>query len=364
MLQSNGSTDRGANGHRLSDVRPILKRSLRAVLGLCSSLLVGLVLISQIGIPSIAQAENSTSIDAHPPSGGNFILSKTITWADGTNEQINLGQDHFFYLNGVKKQLIGVVLSTSGMPNGSCGAEFYLPENLAVYDKELDYLESVGVRLIHVDLRYMRWWAQSIADEDAAYSKLMDLIYQHKMLVIAEITGKSVPGFANLENPNFSWKVGMPVGQTVDQTIKGETDSMGLWAERWAGVVSRYENVVAVVAENELDLPYKAKDLWWLTNPTDQKYGTSEIIAYLTYIKGILNSKINAPIIHKLCGDLNLGKHPDFKLAALSVTDIPTFDCYSSTVSGMNSQLDELMIWLGQSGYPQTGWWCTELNAG
>lgn len=71
---------------------------------------------------------------------------------------------------------------------------FYEKNNWALLEKELDYLESIGMRLIRIDLVYVRYGdIYEISQEEKVYKSILDLIYQHKMLLVAEIIGKVCP---------------------------------------------------------------------------------------------------------------------------------------------------------------------------
>jgi hypothetical protein len=316
----------------------IIERGLRAILCL-------VFVFSALGVAA-PQA-------AHAAEEG-YLLDRVITWTDGSTEHVQIDNGRFFVLDGVKSRLVGMVLATTNMPNqvaSDDGAEFYLPENLAIYDRELTYLESIGVRLLTVSLRYIRWYTpnNSIQEEEAGFTALLNLIYKHKMLVIAQANGKWMPNFGNLSKPNFSWN------------INGGTDSWGAFLERYSNILARYHNIVAVSADNELDYLLKADDCSWDPDFIDQDYGPAQVTSYLNFLTGILR-RINVPIIHKLMGN-NL-QRTDIKAACLAATDFPSFDCYARSVKDMDARLDNLVSWMGQAGFPTSGWWCMELNNG
>ena len=278
-----------------------------------------------------------------------YLLDRMITWADGTTERVQIGNDGFFRINGEKKKLIGIVLSTQVLPTGYWG-QFYLPGNMAMYEKELVYLQSIGVRLISLDLPYIKWvsWGLStFAEEQKAYKDLLDLLYRHKMLVIPLICGHGMPDFGSL--------------QVLDFPINKGTDSMGQWATRWIDIVSRYENVVSITAENELDIKEHPSNHLDSPNFKDQAYTATEVAAYMTFLTGILRTKFNGPIISKLTTWYL--DEPEIKKTCLNATDLGAFDCYAYYKENMDSRLTVLQTWLSSSGYPTTGWWCMELNA-
>ena len=285
--------------------------------------------------------------DPQAPPQGPYLFDKVITWSDGSTEQVQIGSDGFFRLNGKKQRLVGMCLSL--LDNGIGPGSFYETKNLIILDKELTYMESIGIRLIRIDLGYVRWMLPEIQQEENAYKSILDLIYQHKMLLVAQIIGKSMPGFNNLENPDFSWNLNTYGGTEVG------TDSMLAWAERWSGIVGSYQNVVAAVADNELDYKYKAKDLYYMPNVQDQNYTPEAVDRYLTLLTGILRQKINVPLTHNL---MNNRTEPEIKRICLSKIDIPAFDFYAETTESLATNLSDYLTWRKVS----SGWWCMELN--
>ena len=287
----------------------------------------------------------------HPIINGSYLLDKTITWADGTTEHVQIGNDGYFRLNGVKRNLVGIELGC----NPPYGYQIYSPDNLAFFDKELGYLQSQGIRIVHMNMLYVGWDSWTTNIENERMTPLLDLFYKHKMLVLPEITGKWMPNFDNLDEPNFTIDVWTSTAKT--------TDTMMAWADRWAKVVSRYSNVVAVVSENELDYKLKSADFPQVSNEPDQEYTAINVQSYLSMLNKILRSYfLNTPIITKLSVDPLMAMEPDIKRICLSLTDIPCFDMYSSNPAGIDSYCSELADWLKNNNYPQTGWWITEMN--
>ena len=132
------------------------------------------------------------------------------------------------------------------------------------------------------------------------------------------------------------------------------------WTERWTEYISRYPNVVAVVIDNELDLPFVLRPLPFLT--IGQRYKPAAVEDYLHFITGIIRSRVDVPIVHKLTSFIS--DNPEIKLACLRATDFPAFDCYGSTAAVMDTRLAELLQWVGSSGFAATGWWCLEVGSG
>jgi len=305
----------------------------------CTVVFCFILLIQNFALPAAVAASDNTPNAS--PDENNYILDRTITWADGTIECVQIDNEKFIHLDGVKRKLVGVVLHSGSMPYGRWG-EFYLPENMALYDKELDYLESTGVRVIHTNLMYVRCYTncKSIENERKAYVDYLDLLYQHKMLVIPEINYKGDVGFNNLEVIKFSWT-----------NYSGQPDSIEQWALRWGKIVGGYSNVIGVVAEGEMDC---------LTE-TD-RYPAQAVREYMTFLVNTLQVNFDGPIICKLMGTEI--KEPEIKKASLSAVDFGGFDCYATTVAKMDSRLNQLHSQLTGFGYPTTGWWCLESNAG
>lgn len=158
-----------------------------------------------------------------------------------------------------------------------------------------------------------------------------------------------MPGFNNLENPDFSWNLNIYGGPGTGM------DSMLAWAERWAGIVGSYQNVVAVVADNELDYKYKASVISYIPNAQDQNYTPEAVDRYLTLLTGILRKNINAPLTHNLMSNRT---EPEIKRICQSKTDISAFDFYAETTKSLDTNLNEFLPWSKVS----SGWWCMELN--
>ncbi len=264
----------------------------------------------------------------NPGGGSGYLFDKVVEWPDGSAEHVQIDDDGFFRLNGIKRKLVGLDIGTIGLSGW-----FHEPGNLAIIDKELAYLESVGVRLIHVNVYYVGY-----ETELERYSGLLDLLYEHKMLIVPLIIGKWMPNFGDLNEVDFQI---------------GAEDSMGGWATRWATVMAGYSNVVAVFVENELD--YRLDG---------QAYTANAAATYMEFLTGIISANLDAPILTKVMGYFDEGIADDIKEAVLPYADLSSFDTYRDTASEMGSRIDETKTWLGVRGYPITGWWMGEMNAG
>jgi len=259
-----------------------------------------------------------------------LLLDRTITWADGAAEHVQVGRDGYFRLDGHKVRLVGIDIGTTGL-NGV----YYTEANLAIIDKELGYLQAAGVRVIHVTFGY-----EGYKREAEHYPKLLDLLYRHKMLVFPMISGKWLPNFGNLTEPDFRI---------------GGADSLTGWVARWCAVMAAYPNVVAVAAENELDIPVKP-----------QAYTAAGVTAYMTLLTTSIRAALPVPVVSKLVGEVNATWpwRPEIKEAVLPFSDVPALDVYYPTVPELNSHLDAVAAWLQEKGYGADGLWITEANAG
>jgi len=267
-----------------------------------------------------------------PANGTGYLLSRTIQWADGTSEHVQIGRDGFFRLNGTKVRLVGIDLGTTGL-----SGDYFHPSSLAIFERELGYLRSTGIRLVHVNFGYAGY-----KKEAGCYSGLLDLLYQHKMLVFPLISGKWLPNFDSLTNADF---------------VIGGQDSLGQWARRWCAVMTNYPNVVAIAAENELDIPLK--------EPA-QKYTAGGVSAYMRFLTSIIRSELCVPVVTKLVGEVNASWpwRPDIKEAVLPFSDVPCLDLYYPTVVELDAHLKAVLQWLDEKAAKTNGLWIAEANAG
>ncbi len=322
-------------------------KNWKTVVRVCFAFVFCMIMILPMLSPSVVSAAQLETPKANQHPNGEYLLDKVITWNDGNTEQVQILKDGFFRLDGEKKKLIGMGLGTSQPPAGRYG-EFFLARNMATYEKELAYLQSINVRLIHVELNYIIQYTHTVDGEQKAYKDLLDLIYRYKMLVIPEIELHGA-----YANGDFS--------NCVLYTIDGVKDTPQLWAARCMDTISRYDNVVGMVVENELDIKMKKADSGY-QGFKDQVYTAQDVTNHLTSLIEIVRSKFEGPVIHKLAGTWLI--EPEIKKAALDVTDLGAFDCYASSSDRMDSFLEELQAWLNNAGHPSTGWWCMEFNAG
>ena len=309
------------------------KKNLTATLRACLFTFICMVMISQILVPSAAFAASSEPAKSDTQPDGTYLLDRIITWDDGSKEHVQIGTDGFFRVNGNKTRLIGIDFRVL-LSYDEQGIQYWVPDRLALWEKELAYLESLGMRIVTFDPSYLRHWPGP-GTEQTRWSSVFDLIYKHKMLVMPHIEGKDQPGFGNLENPNFG--------------LYDPSDTMGAFANRFADTIANYPNVVAVVLDNELNLPQQG-----------QNYTPAAVQNYLNFLATIIRTKVNVPLVQNLVGE------PDDRLdimkACLSSTDWPCFTLYGRSVTEYNTKLNTLTTWLRDNGYPAKAFWIEEAN--
>jgi len=262
------------------------------------------------------------------------LFARKITWHDSKTETVAIDSDYYFNLDGDRVNLVGMYLTTGSLQKPD---PFFSPDNLKIYDKELKALSIKGLRLIHTDMGYARWWATTPQEEVAAYKSYLDLLFNHKMLVIPSLVWKDTEMFDIETTPDFSWQVGTG------------TDSLGEWTDRITKILSLYPNIVAVNIDFEFD--YKG----------GQTYTAQQVDTYLKFVKGIVKFNLDVPVIHKLMGGKWLAENEDIKEVCLANTDIPAMDIYDEDSVVANLSYGATDDWLKQRGYNQ-GWWLMEVN--
>jgi hypothetical protein len=235
-----------------------------------------------------------------------------ITWSDGTTENAFLSQG-IFTLNGVKRTLVGICFNFH--PLGT----WWSTANLALLHKEIDYLQSIGVLLIQIQMD-----STGITN---GYKPVLDLLYQHKMLVLPLFTNKWYTD--SLSNPNF------PIGS---YTVNSLTNAL-------CTILVNYSNIVSIIMENELDV-LQSSDSWTAV----------EAANYVSYMKGIIRTYYPLlPLTTKLCG---VNWQNGFKSALLSVVDYIGFDYYPTSPNEAATMTSYI-----QSNWSSKGWMSTEFNA-
>ena len=280
-----------------------------------------------------------------------MLLDKVITWADGSIEHVQIGDDGYFILDGVKKRLVGFDLGIG--PSYNPEDYYWLPENLALMDKTLAYMESIGVRIITFDPRYL--WSE-VGNEGAIYPKAFDLIYNHKMLVMPHTSMNYINGADNFETLPWSWG------------YSGGVDDLASYYDRAYNAIKDYPNIVACVLGNELSVPITDEG-WWLEENPPQDYSPQQAVNFFNYTRNIVAAKIpNVPMVQNIVGASTWWtsppelKHPDIMEAILPVTDHPCCTMYGPSLDSIDNSLSNYTSWLSGMGYPTTGFWIEEFN--
>jgi hypothetical protein len=256
-----------------------------------------------------------------------YLFDRTVKWADGTIERVQIGSDGIFRLNGTARRLLGMDTGASGFSDS-----YYSSSSLALMEKEVTYLQSKGVRTMQVLLPY----EGSYGMESARYKPVLDILYKHKMLVMPLFTLKYTSYFRNLSTPN----------------IQLSGDSLTKLVARWCAVVRSYQNVVAIYVENELD--YRVNG---------QTYGASQAGAYMKLLTGLFRQNTTLPLATKLVGYFPGGTMDQIKQAVLPYVNIPAFDIYQYDATKVGKMVDSIKSWLSARGYSSTKWWSAEFNA-
>jgi hypothetical protein len=125
--------------------------------------------------------------------------------------------------------------------------------------------------------------------------------------------------------------------------------------------VGKYPNVVAVAAENELDIPLKPPAV-----PAPQAYTAERAAVYMRLLTSSVRAALPVPVVTKLVGEVNASWpwRPDIKEAVLPFSDFPCIDLYYPSVQELDTHLDAMVAWLRDKGYPAAGFWVAEANAG
>lgn len=273
--------------------------------------------------------------DVHAASAGGYMFERTITWDDGTTEHVQIGDDGYFILDGIKKPLIGMDLGIG--PSWYDKDRYWLPENLGRIDKILTYLEQSGVRIVQWYPCNINWWGGEPGQEKERYSTVFDLIYKHKMLVMVQIIGKGQENFGQPSNYDF----------ILDES-EG-LDTMGAFASRWIEVINDYPNVVSVILDNELNIPLEG-----------QTYDSDYLRGYLAFLLDIMRPKIDALFVCNM-GDVPR-KNGDMVNTCINSTDWPCITHYGADLDSYSSRLGEIKTWLKNNEYNNKGFWIEETN--
>lgn len=268
-----------------------------------------------------------------------YMLDKVVQWPDGTSEHIQIGTDGYFVLDGAKKRLVGMNLGFGlSYDEEEC---YWLPENIERMDKILTYLEAAGVRIVEFEPESIWHYGGEAGEEYDRYSTILDLVYEHKMFLMPHFVARHQPDAGDLSNPDFL--MGYSDG----------TDTVGQWASRFADVIATYPNTVIMILGNELNIPFN-----------DYDYQPQNVANYLAFIKNIMKSKVNVPVVANFAAYSEGGVpiRDDIVNAGMTVLDWPCFTHYGDSISLYNSRIEILNNWLDSHAYPSNGYWIEETN--
>jgi hypothetical protein len=279
---------------------------------------IALIIFSLVGISTLALTPTSAmAADA----GTGYLLQKTITWGDGTVETVAIDSNGNFILDGVQRNLVGFCdpfIYAYGNP--------YDASNKEILQKELDYLQSKGVRIIHFNL----WpWGEE------AYDSVLQLYYDHKMLAV----------------PLFSL-IGDPVSgdlSTTDFLVDG-TSTVSTFFATWLKHVKSFQNVVSIVIENEMDI-----------NLSYRGYTLSNATKYMDMLYNYAKANCTVPIVTKF-GVLNYdAAAASVQNAFLHYSAVPCFDLYYTDASTVASGCASTAQWFSTKT-TSSKMWVTEAN--
>jgi len=249
------------------------------------------------------------------------LFSRVITWGDGSTETVEIDKDGFFILNGQKKRLLGFCDSMM-CSSGSC----YDTQNTAILVKELDYLQSRGVRLYLASI----WpWAES------EYDALLKLFYDHKMLLIPLFSLSGEPNFGDLSVTDFE------VGDGTASTFFAA----------WLKHVKAFPNVVSIAIENEIDIS------------AGHKYTLTNAGRYMDMLYNHARATTRIPLITKF-GYIEYSEFAtSVQNSFLHYSAIPSFNLYYSTPDKFAAACDMIHDWYESRGR-NSQMWLTEMNYG
>jgi hypothetical protein len=305
---------------QLPSVLRVQLKYLKAALRACLLSLFGTFLIFFTVIPSAAAATSIDGVEQGQRSIGSNVLQRYIRWGDRTTEAVSIDSNGFFIINGVKRRLIGFC----DPQQYSAGCEWNTTTE-AVLRKELDYLQSKGVRLYEI--------AMAPPLNDSQYNTILQLLYDHKMLVVPLFCLQGAPNFDSLATTNF----------LVNSVTAGSCFAQFLTH------VNAFPNVVSIIIENEMDISY------------GHTYSLANATAYMNMFCNYARVRTTLPILTKF-GCLNYSSFAtSVQNAFLHYSAVPCFDIYSASSADFTAACSAIHNWvLSKSRNSQT--WLTEAN--
>ena len=298
------------------------KKHQKSIFRLASQIIFSLIIFAQFAGPSTALAVNATNAMDNAQPSGSYLLQKTITWGDGTTESVSIDSNGFFIINGVKQRLVGFC-----DPCGYASGYLYDSPNIAILNKELDYLQGKGVRLYEFDLGA---WGP-IGGEP--YDTILQPIYDHKMLAVPLFHNDSRTEFGSLS--------------TIDFTFGGSTVSS--WFAGWLTHVKAFPNVVSIILDNELDVS------------EGHTYTLANVTAYMDMLYNYAKANTNIPIVTKFGYLNNSAFATTVQNAFLPYSAVPCFDQYDSSAADFTTHCNATYNWAVSKGRNQQ-LWLTEAN--
>jgi hypothetical protein len=275
-----------------------------------------LIFLTLFGIFQLAASPSQAQA-----AGTANLLQKTITWGDGTVETVVIDSNGNFILNGAQTKLVGFcdsMIYAHGVP--------YDTDNMALLNKELDYLQGKGVRLYQVNL----WlWGED------AYDGLLQMFYDHKMLVVPLFSGTGESNFGDLTTTDF---------------VVDSTGTISTFFAAWLKHVKSFQNVVSIIIENELDIQMSGSS-----------YTLSNVTKYMDMLYNYAKANTTLPILTKF-GVLNYDANAaSVQNAFLHYSAIPAFDLYYTDATSFGSGCTTTSNWYStKTSVSQM--WVTEAN--
>jgi hypothetical protein len=253
-----------------------------------------------------------------------FIYDNIITWGDAATEHIQIDTAGWFYLNGVKKKLVGMT-----DPQSYNSGTMYDTANKAIFDTELTYLQSKGVRLYQTALTA---WAPA-----SVYAPVLQLLYNHKMLAVPIFTLRGGgTGWDNLT--------------TLDWTVDAN-GSVSTYLTAWVNAVKAFPNMVAIILENELD------------NLLAYTYTWAQAASYEAFLVSTARALTTLPFLTKFSFIGNSAFSSPAQNVLLQYSAIPCFDIYNTTANDLSTSCGRTYNWYSRLlNVPSRQFWVTETN--
>jgi hypothetical protein len=254
--------------------------------------------------------------------------AKQITWGDGSKEIWMLDRDGYFWIDGVRRKLIGFV-DAAQFPSGNQ----WDAANLTLVDTQLTNQQSKGVRIWEVAIAY-----KGSANQQATYNSVMQLAYNHKMIVLPLFTVRGTTNFNTLIGTNFI----LPPSneQTVTQ-----------WLIEFIGVMNGWQNVATLILENEIDVYYGA-----------QNFSAGNAWKHIDLIFKTARPLTNLPLVTKLdfYGDSATQAAISDEIAKYS--DIMYHDLYGASAGDFTTVANACNSYRNQLRNKPSQMWVTETN--